>query len=216
MTTPTADPQPERLFVCPYCGGPTPAEARCRACAGPLDPLSRQASQNDMGPWFVRDPASPFRPGFSTRTLRHLVARGRIRPDTVVRGPTTRQFWMPARRAPGVSALLFICHNCQAQTFEGDARCVACDADLALPEDRQSLGLGPIVPVPGQAAAWEGGAEPNPDSAVPKDDRIDADLESAAALRRLRRANAALKAWLIVSLAGLALLAGVLVVLLTR
>jgi hypothetical protein len=164
-----------------------------------------------MGPWFIRDPGAPFRPGFSTRTLRTLVARGRIRPDTVLRGPTTRQFWMPARRTPGVSALLGMCHNCQGATPEPASRCPGCDADVSLPEDRQGLGLGPIVPVPGQTGGgWDSQAVPEStpgQAGMPQG--AAADIESASTIARLRRSNRALRAWLLLSLGAAAVLGGV-------
>ena len=96
--------------VCPYCGVRTePGAERCGACKGLQDPLSRQATQNAMGPWAVRDDAANCTPGFSYETLRSMVMRGRIRRDTIVRGPTTRQFWMFAANTPGVAVLLGEC-----------------------------------------------------------------------------------------------------------
>src|SRR5881394_2638955 len=81
--TATAEPRPRpappipnpTLTVCPYCGHNSFNNARCDQCKGLLDPLSRQASQNAMGPWFIRDEAAPFRPGCSYETLRALIAR---------------------------------------------------------------------------------------------------------------------------------------------
>lgn len=156
MTIPTDHPPPVERFICPYCGGATIAGPRCEQCRGSLDPLSRQATQNDMGPWFIRDPKHPFHPGLCTRVLRTLVSKGKIRPDTVVRGPTTRQFWMPARRAPGLATLLGICHSCQSPVDPTDRTCGRCGANLTLPEDRDRLGLGPVIPVPGHASAHGG------------------------------------------------------------
>lgn len=140
-------------FVCPYCGGRTSAMARCDQCRGPLDPLSRQATQNTMGPWFIRDEGHPFRPGCNYATLTQLIQRSKVALDTVMRGPTTRQFWMPARRVPGVAHLLGVCHSCQNITPPEALGCGRCGASFVVDEDRQNLGLGPVHLLPGQAPA---------------------------------------------------------------
>lgn len=139
------------LLICPYCGGVTNLGSRCEKCRGLLDPLSRQATQNTMGPWFIRDEANPFRPGCSYETMKALALRGRIGPDTVVRGPTTRQFWCAARRAPGIAHLVGFCPDCGADVHATDANCDECGADFVIELDRQFLGLGSVAPVPGQA-----------------------------------------------------------------
>jgi hypothetical protein len=156
ITPSSAPPTPApslRDALCPYCGTSVAASTRCPGCKGLLDPLSRQASTNSMGPWFIRDEEQPFRPGCSHDTLRILVARGRITPATIVRGPTTRQFWTHARRVQGLAHLLGVCHNCQATVAPSASECGSCGASFAVPSDRQQLGLGAMhaIPVPGGA-----------------------------------------------------------------
>ena len=58
-----------KVVICPYCGKAQVAAASCAACAGEFSPLSRQATQNEMGPWFVRDENQPFRPGIAYERL---------------------------------------------------------------------------------------------------------------------------------------------------
>lgn len=141
------------LFVCPFCGGKTPDQPRCSACNGPLDPLSRQATQNSMGPWFIRDEQQPYRPGCSYDTVLMLIARGRITLDTILRGPTTFQFWYPARRVPGVAYRFGICHSCQADVSgQASTNCFNCGTELLAEPDRQFLGLMPIRHIPGQGS----------------------------------------------------------------
>jgi hypothetical protein len=140
-----------RVILCPYCGELSRDSARCESCKGHFDPLSRQASQNSMGPWFIRDPASPFRPGCSFEVLRGRVRRGKVGLNTVVRGPTTNQFWSPARRAPGLANLLGVCHNCGWQVGADDVACLSCGATFAYHVDRQYLGLTEVRLLPGQA-----------------------------------------------------------------
>ncbi|XAM00586.1 hypothetical protein OT109_04180 [Phycisphaeraceae bacterium D3-23] len=115
--------------------------ARCGACGGLFEPLSRQATQLAMGPWFVRDEGKPFMPGFSAEVLKHQVMAGRIKPETPLRGPTTHQFWVPAIRVPGVSRLLGKCHACAVQVAPHAKKCPKCEADLTLPDETDRLGL---------------------------------------------------------------------------
>lgn len=141
--------------LCPYCGRPTILGARCEQCRGLLDPLSRQATQNAMGPWFIHDPTNPFRPGCSYEVIRDMARRGRIVAETVLRGPTTRQYWMTASRAPSIANLLGACHNCRKAVVQSAVACPACGADFSPEIDRQYLGLGPVHLLPGQATPEE-------------------------------------------------------------
>lgn len=144
-------PRPQlRSIVCPYCGSVTPDSGRCTQCNGRFDPLSRQATQNQMGPWEIRDDRVPFRPGCSYATLARLIEQGVIGPDTVLRGPSTRQFWMLAKHTPGVAHKLGVCHNCQTQVKPDAFSCPSCQATFEVERDRQHLGLGPSRPLPGQ------------------------------------------------------------------
>lgn len=138
--------------LCPYCGAVSRDTRRCGACAGHFDPLSRQATQNAMGPWFIREEGRPHRPGCSFETLRTLIQRGRVTPTTVLRGPTTRQFWTLAGRAPSVANLLGLCHNCRAEVNPDEYSCRKCGAVFTPETDRQHMGLGPVHLLPGQAA----------------------------------------------------------------
>lgn len=137
--------------LCPYCGSITPTGARCAHCRGLLDPLSRQATTNTMGPWFIRDESQPFRPGCSYQTLVSLVQRGKVLRTTIMRGPSTRQFWTFAGKTPGVAHLLGVCHSCQEVASSEDFACNNCGAVFTAEEDRQRLGIGPLMEVPGQS-----------------------------------------------------------------
>ncbi|MDX2146610.1 MAG: hypothetical protein SFZ23_03730 [Planctomycetota bacterium] len=125
--------------------------APCASCGGLRDPLSRQATQNDMGPWFIRDEKNPFRPGCSYARLAQLAARGKLAPDAVIRGPTTRQFWRVATKVPGLSHIYGVCHSCAAPTATNAAACVACGASFEVDSGRSDLGLSPVWLIPGQA-----------------------------------------------------------------
>lgn len=139
--------------TCPYCGvdlGSTADSSnRCFSCRGLLDPLSRQASQNDMGPWFIRDDKLSFRPGCSYEVLRALAIKGRLTRDAIIRGPSTRQFWMAAAQTPGIGHLFGSCHSCGTDCSPSDVTCDECHASFVIESNRQHLGLGPIHLIPG-------------------------------------------------------------------
>jgi hypothetical protein len=106
-----------------------------------------------MGPWQIRSDNNPFTPGLSFEKLSDLVAKGRVRRDTIIRGPTTRQFWAFACNTPGVAALLGECHSCHRPVRPNEFVCRFCEASLSPPTDRQHLGLAPVQLLPGQAPA---------------------------------------------------------------
>jgi hypothetical protein len=147
-----SEPEPPRRtgMLCPYCGHFSPSKKECDKCRGVFEPLSRQASQNGMGPWFIRDEANPFRPGCSYATMRMLVARKRIVPESILRGPSTRQFWTFAKNTPGIAHLLGECHACHKSALPEAASCPHCHASFAVEEDRQYLGLAEVRLIPGQ------------------------------------------------------------------
>lgn len=164
---PEAVPRPQptaaKRTICPYCGAVASPEGPCKVCGGRLDPLSRQATQNAMGPWFIRDPDQPFRPGCSLSTIRDLARRGVLTPDSVVRGPSTGQFWSLARWTPGLSTAFGLCHACGLAVESSDATCRHCSAPLTVRDDRQHLGLLAARAVPGRP-----GAAPPPEASAPE------------------------------------------------
>lgn len=141
-----------KVVICPYCGETQPAAERCRACRGLFEPLSRQATHNAMGPWFIRDPIRPFQPGCGYETLVRLIQNGHVTKYSIIRGPTTKQFWTVARRVPGVSHLLGYCHHCDATVEPESVGCPTCGTPFGAYLDRNDLGLPDIRPLPGEAA----------------------------------------------------------------
>ncbi|MGB1125252.1 MAG: hypothetical protein ACPG4Q_08600 [Phycisphaeraceae bacterium] len=136
-----ATPGNEKLVLCPYCGHAQYGGDRCQACGGLFEPLSRKATQLAMGPWFVRDKNQPFRPGCNYDILKSMAKGGKLKPTSVMRGPTTRQFWSIARNVPGVAHLVGYCHECGNHVSPSDARCGECHAIFEEPRDRNALGL---------------------------------------------------------------------------
>jgi hypothetical protein len=140
-----------KVVICPYCGETQPAGERCRVCLGLFEPLSRQATHNAMGPWFIRNPGNPFQPGMSYETLVKMVDRGQINRYTIVRGPTTKQFWTVARHTPGVAHLLGYCHSCDTPVNKKELGCAKCGAPFGAYLERNYLGLPEIKPLPWEA-----------------------------------------------------------------
>ncbi len=152
-----------KVLICPYCGETQTCAERCRGCGGLFEPLSRQATHNAMGPWFVRDPGKPFHPGCNYETLVRMIDRGQVTKYSIVRGPTTKQFWTVAKHVPGVSHLLGYCHNCDASVDAGDHGCHVCGVPFGAYLDHNHLGLPAPHPLP-----WEAeldGADGGPDGA---------------------------------------------------
>lgn len=141
--------------LCPYCGHLQAIAEQCERCRGLFEPLSRQATQNQMGPWQVRSERQPFSPGFSYEKLREMVIKGKVTRSSVVRGPSTRQFWSLACNAPGVAVLLGECHNCHSSVDPDEYLCKTCNAVLTCSTDRQYLGLAPVKLLPGEASPHE-------------------------------------------------------------
>ena len=151
-----------KVVICPYCGDTQPAGDRCRHCSGLFEALSRQATHNAMGPWFVRNENRPFQPGCSYETLIKMIETGRIEKYSIIRGPTTKQFWTIAKHAAGVAHLLGYCHACDARVDKSDIGCASCGAPFGAYLDRNHLGLPDVQPLewdddPGDSTAGDWG-----------------------------------------------------------
>jgi len=147
MNKATRQPKlPPANIICPYCGTrqshkQTDEEGTCETCGGQFDAFSRQASQNEMGPWYIRNENNPFKPGCSYQTLVRLIKRGSITEHTILRGPTTLQFWQLANTVRGISHLFGKCHTCEATVKQTATTCSTCRAQFAIKTGRQILGL---------------------------------------------------------------------------
>jgi hypothetical protein len=136
-----------RAILCPYCGDRQVPAHQCRSCGGRFDVWSLQATQNEMGAWYVRDPRRPHFVGFGYEALCASIRSGEIGRDAIVRGPSTRQLWTIARRAPGLAHLFGRCYACQSPLGADDAACQACGAETAIDGDRNFFGLPAHEPI---------------------------------------------------------------------
>ncbi len=134
----------KNLILCPYCGHTQfQPEDRCEICFGYFDPLSLRITQQHMGPWFVRDLKKPFLPGCSYEVLVQRIKDGKIKAGTIIKGPTTKQYWSVAQNVPGVSHLIGYCYNCGSSVQPTEKKCHACNQPFITPENRDRLGLAP-------------------------------------------------------------------------
>ena len=154
-----------RAILCPYCGDRQVPSGQCRSCGGLFDRWSLHATQNDMGAWYIRDVKRPHFVGFSYEALVAAIRAGDVGREAIVRGPSTRQFWTIARRAPGLAHLFGRCHACQSPVLSGSqdasadddvaldlpinaqTHCGTCGATTQVGADRNFFGLTPIEPL---------------------------------------------------------------------
>jgi hypothetical protein len=137
-----AENQHPSIILCPYCGHIQQlTEQKCEACGGFFDRLSLKATQVAMGPWFIHNAKKPFKPGCSYDVIKKQAAAGRIHSRTIMRGPTTRQFWSFAKNVPGVGHLIGYCHNCGQHVTPTDPKCSKCNAPFREVALRNEMGL---------------------------------------------------------------------------
>lgn len=140
-------------IICPYCGAREPLARCCGSCGGLLDPASRAATAQDVGPWYVRDESRPFFPGCSDARLKRMVRDGLIQRNTILRGPTTDGFWLPASRVPGVARMLGVCHGCSAMVGPESPTCGRCGVPLSFEHNQPAV--DPAAGDPSGASAVE-------------------------------------------------------------
>ena len=124
---------PSGKVVCPFCGSVNDRPAHdydntaCPRCAMADTPATRQATRARLGPWFVRQNRNPAAPGMKFDTLMALVKRGQVTGQSVVRGPTTNQFWRFAAQVKGLSREFGLCYNCATPVDKAATICPQCN-----------------------------------------------------------------------------------------
>lgn len=142
---------------CVYCGQVIPRSSdRCEHCRTSLSLAVRKASREVVGPWYYLDPRNPSGRGVTFETLIKMMEKGRIRPDSIVRGPTTHQDWMYAAEAPRLAKYLGMCPHCFAEAKPEDTYCVRCQLNMnQRPADPRPGIPADLVKPPVHKAAYE-------------------------------------------------------------
>ena len=126
--------------VCPFCGTQRDSDlGACPNCSLEDSPTTRSATRSKLGPWYVLQSRNPSAPGMNFETLMVLVQKGRVTARSIVRGPTTGQFWRHAARVKGVSRQFGLCWNCGADVLKNTRACPACKRVQEPPDDPDVL-----------------------------------------------------------------------------
>jgi len=116
---------------CVYCGKVIERGVdRCPHCRISYSFAVRKASREVVGEWFYLDPRNPSGRGVTFETLIKMIEKGRIKPDSIVRGPTTHHDWMFAAEAPRLAKYLRLCPHCFAEARPEDTYCDACQMNM--------------------------------------------------------------------------------------
>lgn len=155
---PTADQIRETLrtrFVCPFCGSVNESEqAACPRCTMENTAAARKATKARIGPWYVLQTRNPAAPGMRFETLLAFVRKGKVRPRSVVRGPTTHQLWRFAAQVKGLSREFGICYSCAGTITAGANICPQCNRLQDAPPNPDALLEGaPVAAAPAPAPA---------------------------------------------------------------
>jgi hypothetical protein len=130
----------EGKHVCPFCGVVSLAiEEACPHCKMNVASATRAGTKALIGPWYVLQTKLPSIPGVTFARLLELVRKGRIQPRSVVRGPTTHQFWRFAIQVKGLSREFGLCYDCGAEIASDAETCPACSCSQSLPTDPHAL-----------------------------------------------------------------------------
>jgi len=116
---------------CVYCGQVVSrTDERCPHCKMSFSPAVRRSAREVIGDWFHLDPRNPSARGVTFETLIKMIEKGRIRTDSIVRGPTTSQDWLYAAEAPRLAKYLGLCPHCFAEAKPEDTYCTRCQLNM--------------------------------------------------------------------------------------
>ncbi|HZL35439.1 MAG TPA: hypothetical protein VFC78_09025 [Tepidisphaeraceae bacterium] len=118
----------EGRFVCPFCGAVSEGhQTVCPKCTMENTPAARKATKARIGPWYVLQARNPAAPGMKWETLLAFVQKGRVKPQSIIRGPTTHQLWRFAAHVKGLSREFGVCYSCGGAIEPSANLCSQCN-----------------------------------------------------------------------------------------
>ncbi len=132
----SADVPTAESVVCPFCAHVrADAAGSCPKCTMEDTATTRRSTGERIGPWFVLQRRNPTAPGLRLSVLLTLARRGHVTPKSIVRGPTTGQFWRYAAQVKGLSRVFGLCWHCGAGVSPDAATCPRCKSAQEIPDD---------------------------------------------------------------------------------
>ena len=150
-------PWTSRQNPCVYCGQViSRTEERCPHCRTSFSLAVRKASREVVGNWFYLDSRNPSGRGVTLETLIKMIEKGRIKPDSIVRGPTTHHDWMFAAETPRLAKYLGMCPHCFSEAKPEDTFCTRCQLNMNNRPAEPRPGIPPdLVKEPVHKTAYE-------------------------------------------------------------
>lgn len=188
----SVDAPPVESVVCPFCAHVrTEATGSCPKCTMEDTPTTRRSTGERIGPWFVLQRKNPTAPGLRLSVLLTLARRGHVTAKSIVRGPTTGQFWRYASQVKGLSRVFGTCWHCGGSVSPDATNCPRCRSAQEIPDDPdQFLETHAQLPVmrevPAPAIESEPAMRSLPDRREPREER---DASRDLAVRESRAAS---------------------------
>lgn len=173
----SADAPPVESVVCPFCAHVrTESTGSCPKCTMEDTPTTRRSTGERIGPWFVLQRKNPTAPGLRLSVLLTLARRGHVTAKSIVRGPTTGQFWRYASQVKGLSRVFGTCWHCGSSVSPDATNCPRCRSAQEIPDDPdQFLESHAQLPVMREVASPQIESEPVvralPDRREPREER---------------------------------------------
>lgn len=139
---------PRTRHVCPFCGtlNDTPV-GPCVKCTMQNTPQTRRVTRGRIGPWYVLQSRNPAAPGMKFDVLVGFIRKGQVTARSIVRGPTTHQFWRYAAHVKGLSREFGLCYSCGVDISTESNLCPHCGKLQEPPVNPDTLleGQTPLV-----------------------------------------------------------------------